>query len=94
MVLFELGDKDHFWGKYRMKEIKSLLDLMGIRESNDIGKYCHGVLIKKYSLIFERVEYVITCTLGFGTVEFTDEKVRKNEGKYDDMVSTFRLVRP
>jgi tetratricopeptide (TPR) repeat protein len=59
-------------------------------------KYCmrEGVLVKKYSLMYNRVEYVITCRLGLGPDSglFDDEEIRKRERTYDEVVSTFELI--
>jgi hypothetical protein len=74
--IIRVGNKDHFWGKYFMRANELL------------------VLVKKYSLIFNRVEYVITCRLGVGYDNelVGDEEAKKKEHRYDEIVSTFRLV--
>ena len=48
------------------------------------------LLTKKYTIILQRREYVITCRLGLGDVE--DKEIKEKERRYDRIVSTFRLV--
>lgn len=49
-----------------------------------------GPVLKKYYLIFNKVEYNITCAIGYGTISEVEEEFKEKENEYDRIVSTFR----
>ena len=51
-----------------------------------------GPVLKKYYLIFNQIEYNITCAIGYGTISEVKEEFKEEESNYDKIVSTFRLV--
>lgn len=50
-----------------------------------------GVVVRKYSIVIDRVEYVTTCTLGSAKGEYTDREIRKKERDYDEILSTMKM---
>jgi len=57
------------------------------------GQYLmpQGVIVRKYSVTVNRVEYIITCQYGLSATA-TEKDSRRAERDYDDILSTFRIT--
>jgi hypothetical protein len=51
-----------------------------------------GVVVRKYSLVLGRFEYMITITFGSGKGDIPDRELRRRERLYDEIISTFRPI--
>jgi hypothetical protein len=77
--LIRVAGKDHFWAKYYKMRLT---------------RYTQFIMFKKYSLVFNGVEYLMTAVLGSaasGGKLPDDQGLLANEKVYDEIVTSFRL---
>lgn len=93
----QVAGKRHFCARYiigKMRDDSGLLwhleDTGELRKAPEVPKGWELVL-KKYCLVFEGVEYAITCRLG-GRSEGEKNMFDEKEELYDTIVSSFRLM--
>lgn len=96
--LIQVEGKDHFCARYVMGWTKNdsgllwhLKDTGKIEPTTEIPEGLE-LMLKKYCLVFNGIEYAITCTIGT-RLEDRKNMFKEKEELYDTIVSTFRLVK-
>ena len=99
-----LDETREFYANYAyrrpmLSEVDTGTIRIGSREHFWAKYYLHGagqpVLVKKYAILVNRVEYVLTARLGSATDGHPlvpDDVVKSRESVYDEIVSSFRLT--